>query len=59
MSCPCASSDLDETLSWPKIFTLINPELIVNMIGFLLLLLEYALGSLDIFIFEAMVLCNM
>jgi hypothetical protein len=59
MSCPYTSSDLNETLSWPKIFTLINPELIVNMIGFLLLLLEYALSSLDIFIFEGMVLCNM
>ena len=38
--------------------TLINPELIVNMIRFLLLLLEYALGGLDIFIFEAMVVCD-
>jgi hypothetical protein len=28
------------------------------MIGFLLLLLEYALGDLDIFIFEAMVICD-
>jgi hypothetical protein len=28
------------------------------MIRFLLLLLEYALGGLDIFIFEAMVICD-
>lgn len=41
-----------------KNFTLINRELIVNMIGFLRLFLEYALGGLDIFIFEAMVVCN-
>jgi hypothetical protein len=48
-----------DVLSWPKKkLTLINLEFIVNMIGFLLLLLEYALGGLDIFIFEAMVLCD-
>jgi hypothetical protein len=28
------------------------------MVRFLLLLLEYALGGLDIFIFEAMVICD-
>jgi len=38
--------------------TVINPDLIVNVIGLLLLLLKYGLGSLDILIFEAMVLCN-
>jgi hypothetical protein len=36
--------------------TFIYPELIVNVIRFLLLFLQYALGGLDIFIFEAMVL---
>jgi len=39
-----------------KKFTFVNLELIVNMIRFLLLLLEYAFGGLDIFIFEAMVI---
>jgi len=35
--------------------TFIYPELIVNMIWFLLLFLEYTLGGLDVFFFEAMV----
>ena len=38
--------------------TLINRDLIVNMIRFLLLLLEYRSGRLDIFVFEEAVLYN-
>jgi hypothetical protein len=39
-----------------KMFTLPNFELIVNVVGFRLLVLEYGLGCLDIFIFEGHVL---
>jgi hypothetical protein len=53
------SSEQDVPTSQKKIqFTLINPELIVNMLRFLLPLLECLFGGLGIFILEAIVLCN-
>jgi len=59
VSRPYASSGLNKTCPHHQNkFTLINPKLVVKMIRFLPLLLKYALGCFDIFIFEAMVLCD-
>jgi hypothetical protein len=62
VSRPYASSDLNEMCSHPKKIepknTIINRDLIVNVIGFLLLLLEYGSGRLDILVFEVMVFYN-
>jgi len=50
---------LNETRTghWKEKFTLPNSEFVVNVIVLLLLLLEYGLGSLYVFILEAHVIC--
>jgi hypothetical protein len=63
VSRPYTSSTLNEMalISKKKIeekCTLVNRDLIVNVIGFLFLLLEYGSGRLDIFVFEYIVFCN-
>jgi hypothetical protein len=49
MRCALISKKIEEKS------TLINRHLIFNVIGFLLLLLEYGSGRLDIFVFKVMV----
>jgi hypothetical protein len=62
VSRPYTPSDLNEMCSHLEKIegknTLINRDLVVNVIGFLLLLLEYGSGRLDIFVFEVMVVYN-
>jgi hypothetical protein len=60
VSRPYALSDLNEMCSHlkkksKKKCTHVNRDLIVNVIGVLLLLLEYGSGRLDIFVLEVMV----
>lgn len=60
MGCPYTWMDrLHQTRTGHKKeeFTLPNSEFVVNVIGLLLLFLEYGFGSLDVFILEAHVLC--
>ena len=62
VSRPYASSDMNEMCSHLKKkrikSTHVNRDLIVNVIGFLLLLLEYGSGRLDIFVLEVMIFYN-